>query len=35
QIERVEADIRTAISQGKTLKQAREELGYHTLQRKA
>ncbi|AJQ47070.1 MULTISPECIES: RraA family protein [Pseudomonas] len=35
QIERVEADIRTAISQGKTLKQAREDLGYHTLQRKA
>lgn len=34
QIEAVEADIRSAISQGKTLKQAREDLGYHTLQRK-
>ncbi|MNE49735.1 4-hydroxy-4-methyl-2-oxoglutarate aldolase [compost metagenome] len=34
QIEAVEADIRAAISQGKTLKQAREDLGYHTLQRK-
>jgi regulator of RNase E activity RraA len=35
QIESVEADIRTQISQGKTLKEAREALGYHTLQRKA
>ena len=35
QIETVEADIRTQISQGKTLKEAREALGYHTLQRKA
>lgn len=34
QIETVESDIRTLISQGKTLKQAREALGYHTLQRK-
>ncbi|MFJ7792638.1 RraA family protein [Pseudomonas sp. NPDC096950] len=34
QIETVESDIRTLISQGKTLKQARETLGYHTLQRK-
>ncbi|WP_158936236.1 RraA family protein [Burkholderia sp. S171] len=35
QIETVEADIRTQISQGKTLKEAREALSYHTLQRKA
>ena len=35
QIETVEAHIRTQISQGKTLKEAREALGYHTLQRKA
>ncbi|VVE29807.1 diguanylate cyclase [Pandoraea terrae] len=35
QIEAVEADIRAQISQGKTLGQAREALGYHTLQRKA
>lgn len=34
QIEAVEADIRTLLGQGRTLKQAREELGYHTLQRK-
>ncbi|GAB7528958.1 diguanylate cyclase [Pseudomonas sp. 3A(2025)] len=34
QIEAVEADIRALISEGKTLKQAREALGYHTLQRK-
>lgn len=34
QIEDVEAHIRTAISAGKTLGQAREELGYHLLQRK-
>jgi regulator of RNase E activity RraA len=33
QIEAVEADIRTQISEGKTLKQARETLGYHALQR--
>lgn len=35
QIEAVEADIRAQITQGKTLGQAREALGYHTLQRKA
>lgn len=35
QIEAVEANIRAQISQGKTLKEAREALGYHTLQRKA
>jgi len=35
QIEAIEADIRALISQGRTLKQAREELGYHTLQRKS
>jgi len=34
-IEAVEADIRAQITQGKTLGQAREALGYHTLQRKA
>jgi regulator of RNase E activity RraA len=34
QIETVESDIRAQISQGKTLKEAREALGYHTLQRK-
>ncbi|MFJ4394416.1 RraA family protein [Pseudomonas sp. NPDC089396] len=34
QIEAVEADIRALLGQGRTLKQAREELGYHTLQRK-
>lgn len=33
QIERVEADIRALISQGKTLKEARTALGYHSLQR--
>ncbi|MFL4435402.1 RraA family protein [Acinetobacter baumannii] len=33
-IENIEARIRTAISSGKTLEQAREELGYHLLQRK-
>ena len=32
-IEDIEAHIRTAISSGKTLGQAREELGYHLLQR--
>lgn len=34
QIESVEADIRALISQGKTLKEARTALGYHSLQRK-
>ena len=34
QIETVEAAIRTQISQGKTLTEARSALGYHTLQRK-
>lgn len=34
-IEAVEAEIRAQIAQGKTLGQAREALGYHTLQRKA
>lgn len=34
-IEAVEAQIRIRISQGKTLRQAREALGYHTLQSKA
>ncbi|NVZ72317.1 RraA family protein [Pseudomonas costantinii] len=34
QIEVVEAQIRAQIESGKTLKQARESLGYHTLQRK-
>jgi regulator of RNase E activity RraA len=34
QIEAVEADIRTMIGQGKTLKEARDALGYHGLQRK-
>lgn len=34
QIESVEADIRTLIAQGKTLKEARDALGYHSLQRK-
>jgi len=34
QIEAVEADIRTMIGQGKTLKEARDALGYHSLQRK-
>ncbi|GLC97158.1 diguanylate cyclase [Cupriavidus sp. TA19] len=35
QIEGVEAQIRAQIAQGKTLGEAREVLGYHTLQRKA
>jgi regulator of RNase E activity RraA len=35
QIERVEAEIRAQVSSGKTLKAAREALGYHTLQRNA
>lgn len=34
QIESVEADIRTLIAQGKSLKEARDVLGYHSLQRK-
>jgi len=34
QIESIEADIRALISQGKTLKEARDALGYHSLQRK-
>jgi len=34
-IEAVEAQIRTQISQGKSLREAREALGYHTLQSKA
>jgi regulator of RNase E activity RraA len=35
QIEAVEATIRAQISQGKTLKEARAALDYHTLQRKS
>jgi len=35
QIEAVEADIRALINEGRTLKQAREALNYHTLQRKS
>ncbi|WP_338570264.1 RraA family protein [Pseudomonas canadensis] len=34
QIEAVESQIRAQIEAGKTLKQVRESLGYHTLQRK-
>lgn len=34
QIELVEAEIRALIGEGKTLKEARSTLGYHTLQRK-
>ena len=34
QIELIEADIRALITQGKTLKEARAALGYHSLQRK-
>jgi len=34
QIESVEAEIRALIAQGKTLKEARAVLGYHSLQRK-
>ncbi|WGT26476.1 RraA family protein [Pseudomonas marginalis] len=34
QIEAVEARIRAQIEAGRTLRQARESLGYHTLQRK-
>ena len=34
QIEAVESQIRAQIEAGKSLKQARESLGYHTLQRK-
>lgn len=33
-IEQVEANIRAQLEQGKTLREAREILGYHTLQRK-
>ncbi|MFZ6772366.1 RraA family protein [Undibacterium sp. SXout7W] len=33
-IEQVEAHIRAQLEQGKTLREAREVLGYHTLQRK-
>jgi regulator of RNase E activity RraA len=33
QIELIEADIRALIAQGKTLKEARAALGYHSLQR--
>jgi regulator of RNase E activity RraA len=33
-IELIEADIRALIAQGKTLKEARAALGYHSLQRK-
>ena len=35
QIEAAEAGIREQISRGRTLREAREALGYHTLQRKA
>ncbi|QCP54720.1 RraA family protein [Trinickia violacea] len=35
EIEAVEADIRARIAEGKTLREAREALGYHTLQRRA
>jgi regulator of RNase E activity RraA len=34
QIESIESDIRALITQGKTLKEARAALGYHSLQRK-
>ncbi|MFC3944049.1 diguanylate cyclase [Pseudomonas gingeri NCPPB 3146 = LMG 5327] len=34
-IETIEAEIRALIAQGKTLKEARAALGYHSLQRKA
>ncbi|NVZ60522.1 RraA family protein [Pseudomonas gingeri] len=34
-IETIEAEIRALIAQGKTLKEARATLGYHSLQRKA
>lgn len=34
-IEAVEVDIRALLDQGQTLKQARETLGYHQLQRKS
>ncbi|AYN97031.1 RraA family protein [Pseudomonas sp. LTJR-52] len=34
EIEQVEANIRSVIAEGKTLKEARRLLGYHTLQRK-
>jgi regulator of RNase E activity RraA len=35
EIENVEAGIRAQIAQGKTLREARDALGYHTLQRRA
>jgi regulator of RNase E activity RraA len=35
EIETVEAGIRAQIAQGKTLREARDALGYHTLQRRA
>jgi len=34
-IEKTESAIRQALAEGKTLRQARDELGYHLLQRKA
>ncbi|RDK03613.1 RraA family protein [Paraburkholderia lacunae] len=34
-IEAIEGEIRAQIADGKTLREAREALGYHTLQRKA
>ncbi|MDY4317576.1 RraA family protein [Pectobacterium actinidiae] len=35
EIEKTESAIRQALAEGKSLRQAREELGYHQLQRKA
>ncbi|MBU6520745.1 RraA family protein [Pantoea sp. B270] len=35
EIEKTESAIRQALAEGKSLRQAREELGYHLLQRKA
>lgn len=35
EIEKTESAIRQALDEGKSLRQAREELGYHLLQRKA
>lgn len=35
EIEKTESAIRQALTEGKSLRQAREELGYHLLQRKA
>ena len=34
-IEAIEADIRALIADGKSLREARAVLGYHTLQRKS